>query len=252
MNIIRVGLVSVFIIGCLACQKTLRTKSFEGGNVSIDSALEADSAMNADIIPYKNDVDGKMNRVIGASEQELNCFKPESPLSNFVSDIIQQNASKFLVDNKADSLGLITLVNIKGIRAPIPKGDITVRNVFELMPFENEIIVLRLSGDSILSLINFLGKTEGDGVAGLSVVYEQNKTKKVTVGGKLFDKSKNYYLATSDYLANGGDHYSMIMNPIDRMSVGLRIREAIIEHIENIDGKGAKVSAEVEGRVVFN
>ena len=248
----RIVLIGILIVGLLSCQQALKVKGFSGANITIDSCLTGDSAMTAEILPYKNDLDKKMNRVIGDSRQELLGYKPESPLSNFVSDIIQQRAFDFLKENNADSLKLVTLINVKGLRAPIPKGKVTVRNIFELMPFENEIVILKLPGDSILSLMNFLGVTEGDGLAGASVVFENNKTKKVTIGGEPLMKTENYYLATSDYLANGGDHYSLIMNPVLKQTVGIRVREAIIAYIEALNANSKKIGAAVEGRIVFN
>lgn len=243
----------VAVLALTGCkQPAYKVNGFAGTNINIDSTFTSDSSMNAEIAPFRKSIDAQMNRVIGISAKELLNHKPESPLSNFVSDLIQQKALVFMKDNKMDSLKLLTLMNIKGIRAPIPQGNITVRNIFEVMPFENEIVLLKLSGDSITSLFKFLGKTEGDGIAGAFAKYSDTKLLEVTIGGELVDPSENYYLATSDYLANGGDHYSMIMEPIDRYGLGLKLREAIIESIESLQKQGKKVDANIEGRIVFN
>ncbi len=240
------------VISFVACKQSFKVKSFDGGNITVDSIVGSDSIMQADISPFKSEVDNEMNRVIGFSEMELLSFKPESPLSNLISDILQQRAKKFIIQQEADSLNLMSLMNIKGLRAPIPNGEISVRNIFELMPFENEIVLLTIPGDSIISLFNFLGITDGDGISGASVKYQDNKITHLLIDGKPVDNSKNYFLATSDYLANGGDYYSMILNPINRQYVGIRIREAIIEYIEEQHKSGKKITSSIDNRLIFN
>ncbi len=252
MNYKNTIVIGVLIIGAISCNRPYKIKSFSGINISIDSNLNNDSLMNAEIIPYKKDIDAKMDRVIGESKGELLSYKPESPLSNFVADVIQTKARTYLKETKSDSLELITLVNVKGLRSPIPKGIVSVRNIFELMPFENEIVILALSGDSIISLFKFLGISEGDGIAGATVKYSERKMVELLIDGKPADKSRNYHLATSDYLANGGDHYKMIMDPIVKKVIGFKVREAIIENIEASYKKGISIAAEVEGRIIFN
>ncbi|WP_430937332.1 5'-nucleotidase C-terminal domain-containing protein [Saccharicrinis sp. 156] len=242
----------LFVIYCNACKQPYKVKSYSGENVSVDSSFTADSAMDSFIKPYKENIAAKMDRIIGVSEKELQAYKPESALSNFVSDVIQQKANEFLISNNADSLSLLTLMNVKGLRAPIPKGDISVRNIFELMPFENEIVILALSGDSIEAFFDYLGKIRGDGIAGASVRYSGTKTIEVLIDGKPMDRTKNYFLATSDYLANGGDYFGMIMNPIYRVSINCNLRDAIIERIEQKNSTGEMITAEVEGRIIFN
>ncbi len=232
-----------------SCKQNTEVKTLLGENISIDSTIISDSAMTNKIIPYKSDVDKQMNKVIGYSEKELSAYPPESPLSDLVSDIIQAKAASFLKENKTDSLPLFTLMNIKGFRAPLPKGEIMIRNIFEIMPFENEIVILALNGDSIYSLFNYIAKTNGEGIAGATLVGENKTLKKVLINNKPLDTSKNYLLATSDYLANGGDYFTMITKPLKSENIGTKVREAIIEHIENLNQNKQPVVANVDGRI---
>ncbi|GAF02490.1 5'-nucleotidase C-terminal domain-containing protein [Saccharicrinis fermentans] len=250
LHILCVALLSLF---CFTfCKQAYTVKEYGGTNITIDSNFTPDSVMSSIIAPYKKGIDAKMDSVIGVSEKDLLAHKPESELSNFVSDVIQQKAREFLVLHNADSLRLMTLMNIKGIRAPIPRGEVTVRNIFELMPFENEIVILKLRGDSIKSLFDFLGKTNGDGIAGASVVYENHEVVQLMIGGEIVRDSHNYFLATSDYLANGGDHYGMIMRPLFMQAIGSKLREAIIESIQELHSRDKKIKAKIQGRIIFN
>ncbi len=252
MNFKKVVVIIASSILFIGCTQPYKTSSYKVTNISIDKGILADSAMQSEIEPYRKEIDSKMDKVIGQSEKQMLVSKPESPLSNFISDIIQNRVHEYLMVNNADTLPLLTLMNIKGIRSPIPQGEVTLRNIFELMPFENELVVLTLPGDSILSLFNFLGHTKGDGIAGASVKFKDTTVSEVLIGNKPLDVSKNYILATSDYLADGGDYYQMIVNPIQRTTINIKLRDAIIESIEEQNSKGNILKADMDGRIIFN
>lgn len=252
MKLARLTLFFVLAASYLNCTQPYKSNSYKVTNITIDKDTSGDSAMQAEIEPYRKEIDAKMDKVIGQSEKQMLVHKPESPLSNFISDIIQNKVQQYLAVNNADTLPLLTLMNIKGIRSPIPQGEVTLRNIFELMPFENEIVILTLPGDSILSLFNFLGRTKGDGIAGASVIFKDSAVSEVLIGNKPLDISKSYILATSDYLADGGDYYQMIVNPLQRTNINLKLREAIIESIQEQNSKGNILKADIDGRIIFN
>lgn len=252
MKLLRLILLLLVAVSYLHCTQPYKVKNYKVTNITIDKDILDDSSMQADIEPYRNEIDAKMNKVIGQSAKQMLAFKPESPLSNFISDIIQNKAKQYLTNNQADTLPLLTLMNIKGIRSALPQGEVTLRNLFELMPFENEIVLLTLPGDSILSLFNLLGHTMGDGIAGATVIFKDTNVVGVLIGNKPLDVSKNYILATSDYLADGGDYYDMIKDPIHRTNINLKLREAIIESIQEQNNNGNILSAERDGRIIFN
>lgn len=252
MRLAKTMLFLVVAISYLSCTQPYKSNSYKVTNITIDKDIIADSIMQADIAPYRVEIDAKMDKAIGQSEKQMLSYKPESPLSNFISDIIQNKVQQYLKTNNADTLPLLTLMNIKGIRSPIPEGQVTLRNIFELMPFENEIVVLILPGDSILSLFQFLGRTKGDGIAGATVKYKDTNVTEIRIGDAELDSSKNYILATSDYLADGGDYYNMIVSPMHRTNINLKLREAIIESIQEQNSKGTILKANTDGRIVFN
>ncbi len=231
------------------CKQKVNIKNISGGLLNVDSTLVADTLIADYIDPFSKDIDKQMNRIIGYSDKELVSYFPESPLSNFIADIIQERALVYLKANNAEPLPLITLMNIRGIRASLPKGDITVRNIFEIMPFENQIVVLTLPGKAIEEFFEHISATNGEGISGARLEIMDKKIKKLTIGGKPLDVNSNYYLATSDYLANGGDYFSMIVNPLHREMIGCKIREAIIQYIEGLTQKGEKAISDIDGRV---
>ncbi len=233
------------------CNEKSSTPIISGHNITVDSLIQNDSIVNAYIEPYKLKIQDKMNTVIGKADKELTSYFPESPLSNLVADLIHNKVLAYTKANKIDTLDMFTLINIKGLRSSIPQGEIKVSDIFQLMPFENEIVLLKLRGDSVLSLFNFLGKTNGDGISGARVIYKNKKIKQLTINSKAFNPNKIYYLATTDYLANGGDYYTMITSPINRNGLSYKVREAIIDYIKNLNKNNLSVVSKKDNRIVF-
>ena len=81
-----------------------------------------------------------MYEVIGSSEQKMDKGHPESLLSNLVAEVLRQAATK--VQDKPADMGL---VNMGGLRNILPAGDITVGTVYEILPFENSLCVMKMN-----------------------------------------------------------------------------------------------------------
>jgi len=143
------------------------------------------------------------------------------------------------------------LLNNGGLRASLPHGEITRGKIFELMPFENEMIVLELDGETTLELVNFIAEKGGMPVAGLTLVIENNKPQNITINGKPFDKNKTYKVVTSDYLANGGDKLSMLNKRLNDKLTGIKIRDAIIEYFIEQNKKGVTITSSLDGRIKY-
>jgi len=246
------NLIYLFIaVLSISCQQHYSANSYSGSNLKITDSIQSDSSTKALILPFKSEIDEQMNSVIGHTSMNLNVSKPECKLSNLLADIQLVNAKEILHKSHADSLSVFSLININGIRASIQKGDIAIRNIFEVMPFENEIVILKLSGGTVFKLFNYIAQTEGDGLSGVKLVVSNSRAKEIKINGSKIDTALNYYLVTSDYLANGGDHYSMVTTPINRINTGVKIREAIIEYIKKQTEKGEEIKSQVEGRITY-
>ena len=144
--------------------------------------------------------------------------------------------------NKAGKNIDFALFNYGGIRTVIPKGNITVKNVFELMPFENMLVIAELSGKQAQSLFNYLEKRqEAHPISHLKLEIKDEKLNKILIQNKPFDISKNYYVLTHDYLQHGGDRMDFFKNPISLFNVEVKVRDAIIDYLSKIDTLNAKI-----------
>ncbi|UPT68868.1 MAG: 5'-nucleotidase C-terminal domain-containing protein [Sphingobacteriales bacterium JAD_PAG50586_3] len=135
--------------------------------------LGIDSVVYKMILPYKTTVDATMgeqlvNSAIEFPAPDRKNIATESLLGNMLADIFLEagrNAYKPTDGRNVD----FVLMNTGGIRTSLPKGAITTRNVFEVLPFDNRLTVITLSGDSAVALFNYIAKKGGDPVAGLQV-----------------------------------------------------------------------------------
>lgn len=127
------------------------------------------------------------------------------------------------------------LQNYGGLRLPsLAKGELTVGEVYELMPFDNQLVVLNLNGVVMKKLVDAIADKNGWPVSrGLSFVIEDRKATDILINGQPFDPSKTYRAAVPDYVANGGDQ-SDYLTDLDQEESGVFIRDIIIEHLEEL------------------
>ena len=237
----------LILISCASCShKTWVVTQATSNKIPIDSTTEvlADRNYEAFLLPFKQKIDAEMNVVIGQVAVDMTGHAPESLLSNFTADVYLQAATTFLGENVD-----IAIVNLGGLRSQVPAGNITVRKVFELMPFENELVVLWLNGDKLLELLQYFAGMGGEGVSGLSMGIENKKAVDITIGGKPLDTEKVYTIATNDYLAGGNDNMTQLAEYVKRLNTGLKIRSMLLEYIKEETRKGNKIQSQLDGRI---
>jgi len=120
------------------------------------------------------------------------------------------------------------------------------------MPFENEMVLLTLNGATTLKLINFIAAKGGMPVSGLTMHIQDSKVTEAKIQGMPFDSTKSYVVATSDYLANGGDNLSFLVDAEKKIVTGLKLRDLLIQYLEEKNKKGEKLSAKIEGRIIYD
>lgn len=210
-----------------------------------------DSSVVAIYMPFKEKLEAEMNKVIGISEIDLVKGKPESPLTNFLADLLRAEAL-ILANMHSSTAGVhISFLNYGGIRTGLPKGEIMVGHIFELMPFENELVILQLSGKEIQSFLDLIASRGGDSVGGVRFRIADGKATDIVIDGSPFDSSESYWLATSDYVADGGDSYSMLQNHLTRINTGDKIRDVMIQYLTKNHASGEIIHPKTDRRIVY-
>lgn len=221
----------------------------QGAKIALDASVEptADAGFKSFLAPYKQQLDARMDEVIGYIEQDMRAHKPESLLSNWSADVYLQRASAYL-GTPVD----VAIVNLGGLRTQLSAGPFTVRKVFELMPFENELVVLWLKGSDLDDLLQFFARIGGQGVSGLRMQISNGKAVGIRVGNEALDASKIYIIATNDYLAEGNDYMTALTRRVKRVDTGILVRDMLLEHVRAEHAAGRTIHAKLEGRIVNN
>ncbi len=192
----------------------------------IDDAIEDDEAMSELIGPYVRDMGRTMNRVLTVSEGPFERGKPEGALGNLSADIVRYRAIAEM-GKKVD----ISVMNNGGLRVPLPRGEITVGHIYELMPFENYIAVLRFTGEQIKQIANELAAVNGEAVSGIRFRIVDGKARDILVDSLSVDPERHYWLATNNWMADGGGDAPTLWEPLERRNIDILIRDAIIEYL---------------------
>ena len=185
----------------------------------IDVKNNLDSSIVKIINPYKIQLDKQMDEVISYTKSELKKGKPESKLGNFICDL-----SLDWVNEQAD----FCIFNNGGFRDIISKGNITIRDIYKVMPFENELVILELNNNEYYNLLQYITKRKGEPFGGANII-EKNDT----VVSE-FNSDEKIKVLTTDYLANGGDNMSFFINK-NQKKLGVKLRDVIIDHCRKID-----------------
>ena len=207
-----------------------------------------DPAVAALIAPYHDKVTAQMTEVLGTAPEALDKKAGESPLANFVADLQRARAAQVL--GQPIALGVMTN---GGLRAGFAAGPVTLGSVFELMPFENELVVLDAPGPVVRQLFDYAAHAKmAISGATYTITFDGMPTD-IRIGGQLFDvnDARVWPIAISDYLATGGDNMVFFKSLTPRHT-NVLLRTAIADHVRTLTKAGKPVTAHIEGRVKVN
>jgi len=236
------------MVTAIACTKQQVPEGYTTHTTEVNSDYPENKEVAALIAPYKQGLEAEMNTVIGEFGHEMYKRRPESSLGNFMCD-----APLYIYNNSVEAAQRadICFMNYGGIRAQhIPEGPVTVNNMFELMPFENEAVILEMTGEPLRSFLNKTAESGGWPVSnGVEMIIENDMVQEMTIDGLPVDYSKTYRILLSDYIANGGDGMSMLTG-LPREDSGIKVRDMLLEYCKEITRTGKKINAEIDGRVI--
>lgn len=234
----------VFLFSALlawGCGTSYHPSSVKWSQYPITDSLSKDSSLLAYLKPLRDSLDKTMNVVLGQASKRMDIKRPVSTLGNFMSDACLEMA-KASVDPGAD----ISLVRFGGIRRPyIDAGPITRSMIFEVMPFDNLLVLVDVSGSTLKRFIEELGQ-EGAGIAGFTMtITAGKKVADIKVGGQPIDPSSTYTVVYSDYNYNN----SPILKEGKLRLTSYLIRDALSEHVVRLQAKGEKIGENLENRI---
>lgn len=209
----------------------------EGKLLKVNNTNPDNQNVESYIKPYRDKIDADLNAVLAVAPQTLDKSGDwQSSIGNLLSDITLQRGN--LVFNKRENKSIdICLLNHGGIRSIINKGNITARTAYEIMPFENSMIVVGLKGEQILDLVDYIIVTKKpQPLSGITfTIDKQKKARNILVQGKALINDRIYYVATSDYLANGGDSMDFFKKGVASYDLDYKLRNVLIDYFKEVD-----------------
>lgn len=247
MKIKNTGLILLIFLIFISCNQSKWTVvDFSGRKIPLDNQLNEinDPAILNLIQPYKHTLDTIMNEVIGFAPETMRGYAPESLLSNYCADIYRQSAAEFM-KRPID----IAIINFGGLRTSIPAGNVTIRKMYELMPFENELVIIWLRGTELITLLNRIASVGGEGVSGMKMVIKNGKAENILIGGEPLNPDYTYSIATNDYLSEGNDNMHEMTQFDSKVKTKIKVRDMLTSYIKRETAAGKKVESKIEGRI---
>ena len=221
--------------------------------VRIDSTY--DSKVDPKLAKYveknRKKMEKQMQVVIAHTEDELVSYAPESPLSNFLTDILLDESPKYIKDTAFSNID-VAMLNFGGIRTSMPAGDVTVGDLYRISPFDNYLTFIILKGSELRKAFERFNDKLSAPYSGATIVYKQNKPVEILVQGKPIDDKHLYTLVTVNFLADGGDHLLEGIQYERIEYTTMTFRDFMITELKAMTARGETVRGKIDGRAVMN
>ncbi len=156
----------------------------------------------------------------------------------------------------------LALMNNGGMRRnAIGEGELKARDVFELLPFENALVTIDLTGEQLTKLLQMIvAKREAQ--SGARLVYKTRADKsselvsaklRDATGEKNIDPKATYTITTIDYLYRvGGSTYGILQEGKNMKELGITLRDALLNYVKAETAAGRDIKPTLDGRFVFD
>ena len=213
-------------------------QSIKGKQININQEMVSDTQISDYITPYRTHIEEELNTILTYNPTDLVKDVPElnAPLCNLMADAAYQQAQPVFFHRTGKNIDF-ALFNWGGVRSDLPKGNVTTRSVFNLMPFENRLVIVEITGEKIYEMAHYLIQMKKSHPLSkqIELHFTQDTIVSLKINGKAVEKDQHYFVCTSDYLANGGDKMDFFRNPISLLDIDYLFRNALIDFFTKID-----------------
>jgi 2',3'-cyclic-nucleotide 2'-phosphodiesterase (5'-nucleotidase family) len=241
-----------------AAQATIPAKPLIDARASeslIDASIPDDAALDKMLEPYRAKV-RELDTVIGKLEGALIKGRVVGgSMGNFVTDAVREQAGAKLGKRPA-----LAILNRDGLRKnTIAAGDLRVRDIFEILPFENELVAVDMTGAQLRRLLETLMGNADLAESGARVKYQTSETRKfeavslqiIGPTGALeeIDPSRTYTIVTVDFVMTRGGAYDFLKEIKEARPLGLKIRDAVTADVKAKTAAGQSIKAIEDARI---
>lgn len=234
-----------YLFFIFSCNNNYHLSKIEGKRLDINESITSDATIEDFIQPFRESVNRDLDSVISYATETYSKSNGElnTAIGNLMADAVYSQSDPVFFKRTGEHIDF-TLLNHGGIRSIISKGNITSRTAYEVMPFENSTVVVALKGKQINEMMTYLSKAKRAHPVSsqLQLTLDKNgDVSSATISGKPIDKTKTYYVATNDYLYNGGDRMTFF-HPNDSLYVlNYKIRNVLIDYFKKRDTLNPKI-----------
>ena len=233
-------LVAIFF--AISCSSTYKAESIHYSSYRIQQAVPSNSVSSI-IKQYGDSVNKLMNVVIGYNEATLERKKQGNTLGYFIADAYLEMARQ-KIDPHVDA----AFMNSGGVRlTDLPAGVITQGKIYELMPFDNLMVLLKMKGSSLKQYLDTLAANEGVIESGITMNISNKTAQDIMIGGKPLDLNAEYKVVHSDYVVVN----SVFLKTIARDTHSYLLRDAIIDYVKLNNSQGKKIKVLNTDRVSY-
>lgn len=210
----------------------------EGSITAVSDTLKAIDSLETFIAPYRQRIDEVLDTPLAYNPEPIteNDGIWNTSAGNLMADIVLEMSQPLWKSKTGREIDLVVL-NHGGVRGGVPVGEVTARNAYELMPFENNINIITLNGKELRELVAFLVNAgRPNPIAGMQIILNpQGSLEAVNIGGRPFDESRDYTVATSSYLVEGGSDVGFFPTYSEVADLEYKMRNAIIDYFKKVD-----------------
>lgn len=210
--------------GLTACSSVSHTY-FESSKVRVEKPSIENAKIDSIVSPYKKELALEMNQVICFAANDFINERPSGNLGNLIADIVLKHAQMKLPKDGE----IIALLNFGGLRNPINKGEVTLGDLYKLMPFDNQLVYVKMPAESIFEIQAYLKKSGGEPIAGIRFVGDT-----ILDGSGQPWKRNDFWVVTSDYLFNGGDKMYFFQQHKTQIEEGELLRDVLISAFKSM------------------
>ena len=240
MHYLKPGLVLLAGLCLVSCKEktSLAVSHIKAKQIAVAADIEEDPKITAFIQPYKKHIDKEMNSVLSFTPKTLskNDGQLNTAIGNMEADAVLEMATPIFQEREQKSIDAV-LLNHGGIRSIISKGNITTKTAFNIMPFENELVIVGIKGKHLHAMFDYLAQNKtAHPLAGMQLILDKNgsiKSKKIQ--GKNLEDDRLYYIATNDYLMEGGDRMDFFKKKETATYIDYKLRNLFLDYFKKHD-----------------
>ncbi len=208
-----------------------------GKQLAIDSELSSADSIAQFIEPYRKGMEKGMDEQLSYSPVAMakNDYPLNTPIGNMMAAIVRRQVSPVYKSRTGNAIDAV-LLNHGGVRAALAAGPVTMRDAYEIMPFENKIVVAEMNATQVKQMVDYLvAGQKAHPFDGMEIHLDASgKLREWLIGGAVLDNTRIYHVATSDYLYNGGDNMTFFANTAST-DTDYKLRNAMIDYFKEVD-----------------